>query len=81
MISYSQRNSDILALASALFQAAGWLQTHYPPGSIERTIADVCWQAHEVIDPIVTKEPKGLGRSDQEGSQALDQQSKLQHHP
>jgi hypothetical protein len=45
----SERGDD-LPLSSALLQCAVWLRANHPDGSFEREVADVCWQAHEVID-------------------------------
>ena len=41
---------DQITISSALFQAAVWLENAYPAGSKERMIADICWQAHEIIE-------------------------------
>jgi hypothetical protein len=56
---------EAITLSSALFQASIWLERTYPEGSMERLIADVCWQAHEAIEDYVGLKPKDLECRDQ----------------
>jgi hypothetical protein len=41
-----------MKLSSALFQSSVWLEAIYPEGTVERQIADICWQAFKALEPI-----------------------------
>jgi hypothetical protein len=75
------KNDDSLTLASALFQASGWLSMNYAEGTMERTIADICWQAFETIEELEGRlaiHSTNSGDQDQVAKLFLDQKSKLQ---
>jgi hypothetical protein len=70
--------AESISLASALFQAHGWLKAKYPKGSMEYEIAEICWQAHEALEEADNVIEAGRLPMDSEG---LDQGAESQGEP